>query len=537
MGRSFRQSMTWLHTWTGLLVGWVLFFVFLTGTFGYVNDEVDHWMRPEQPILSVFPPSADLVSVAEQRLRQRGANAELWQIIFPGVRGFVTPTLGWRAPPAADQKFGPFTREPVASTTGTSNRKVRETGGGNTLYIMHYALHYMPPLWGNYLVGICTMFMLVAILTGVVAHKKIFKDFFTFRPAKGQRSWLDGHNLLAVTALPFHVMITWSGLVFFLFTYMPVAVDTLYPEGATRERFLAESYGTERPERAAVRPSAAMVSLAPLLRQAEDRWGGAGTVAVISVDNPNRDNARITFFAHETDRIDRTRPFFRFDGVTGMLLASGDGAETVSGRFNGALLGLHEGRFAEPVLRFLYVFAGLAGTAMIGTGLVLWSTKRKAKLKRTDKPAFGLSVVDTLNLGTIIGLPIGIAAYFWANRLLPVDMAGRAAWEANVMFITWGLTFLYAALRPLNRSWFELCWFAAAACAFLPLLNALTTDRNLWASIQSDDWIFIGFDLSALAAGAFFAAVAQLIRRKQRAAVGATVVIPTNRTAREAGGG
>ena len=28
MKNGFRQSMAWLHTWSGLLVGWVLFLVF-----------------------------------------------------------------------------------------------------------------------------------------------------------------------------------------------------------------------------------------------------------------------------------------------------------------------------------------------------------------------------------------------------------------------------------------------------------------------------------------------------------------------------
>ena len=45
-----RQSMAWLHTWSGLLIGWVLFFMFVTGTFGYVNAKVDRWMRPELPL-------------------------------------------------------------------------------------------------------------------------------------------------------------------------------------------------------------------------------------------------------------------------------------------------------------------------------------------------------------------------------------------------------------------------------------------------------------------------------------------------------
>lgn len=506
--------MTWLHTWMGLLVGWVLFFVFLTGTFGYVNAEVDRWMRPEQPVPSAFPPTVHLAAVAEQRLREHAGNADLWQIVFPGDRGATGLSVRWRARSAGDDKPGTFARETLDPETGAPDKhRARDTGGGMTLYIMHYALHYMPPPWGYYLVGACSMFMLTAIFTGIVAHKKIFKDFFTFRPMKGQRSWLDGHNLLAVAALPFHLMITWSGLVFFFATYLPVAIAVLYPEGAAREGFFAETYGIERIDRSADRPSAPLVSLASLLAQAEALWGADMTASII-VDNPGRDNARVTFHAREENHIGRTKPFLRFDGATGTLLERGTGAPTAAGRFNDVLLSLHEGRFAGPVLRLLYVLAGLAGTAMVGTGLVLWSTKRKAKLRATARPHFGIAVVDVLNLGTVIGLPIGIAAYFWANRLLPVAMEGRAAWEVHAMFVTWAVTFLYVTSRPRARAWIELASLAAAAWGLLPLLNALTTDRHLGVTLPAGDWALAAIDLGMLAAGLFFAGLAWTMRRK-----------------------
>jgi len=167
------------------------------------------------------------------------------------------------------------------------------------------------------------------------------------------------------------------------------------------------------------------------------------------------------------------------------------------------LIGLHEGFFARSYLRFLYVVGGLAGTALIGTGLVLWSVRRKS------------APVDVLNLATIIGLPIGIAAYFWANRLLPLDMGRRGDWEVNVMFITWAVTFLYALVRSHTRAWFEMCAFGAAAYGLIPVLNALTTDRHLGVTVPAGDWALAGFDLSALAVGIFFAAMAWMVRRKQ----------------------
>ena len=48
MKDSLRQCTSWLHTWTGLVVGWVLFFVFVTGTAGYFQHEITRWMQPER---------------------------------------------------------------------------------------------------------------------------------------------------------------------------------------------------------------------------------------------------------------------------------------------------------------------------------------------------------------------------------------------------------------------------------------------------------------------------------------------------------
>src|SRR3990167_7318806 len=43
----FRQAMSWLHTWAGLILGWLLFAIFLTGTLSFFNNEFNLWMRPE----------------------------------------------------------------------------------------------------------------------------------------------------------------------------------------------------------------------------------------------------------------------------------------------------------------------------------------------------------------------------------------------------------------------------------------------------------------------------------------------------------
>ena len=41
------QLMNWIHSWSGLLFGWLLFAVFLTGTLTVFDNEITYWMQPE----------------------------------------------------------------------------------------------------------------------------------------------------------------------------------------------------------------------------------------------------------------------------------------------------------------------------------------------------------------------------------------------------------------------------------------------------------------------------------------------------------
>ncbi|MCU0882908.1 MAG: PepSY domain-containing protein, partial [Hyphomonadaceae bacterium] len=356
--------------------------------------------------------------------------------------------------------------------------------------------------------------MFVALITGVIVHKKIFADFFTFRPGKGQRSWLDAHNVASVVTLPFQFMITWSGLIFLMFTYMPLIIAAWYGTGeAGRKAFEDEVLRSPAVIERSGQP-APMVALDKVVAQAQARWGGAA-IASLDIQHPNDAHARIVINGDYTATPTRHAATLVFDGVSGELLAEQAAQQTAPRAFRDLMLGLHEGLFAGPALRALYVLSGLLGAAMIATGLVLWSVKRRQKIEKARAaPHAGLRLVDKLNLATLIGLPVAVAAYFWANRLLPTDMASRSAWEVHVLFLTWLALLLHASLRPTQRAWIEQTGLAALVYGLLPLVNALTTDRHLAASLPAGDWVFAVFDLSMLALGAAFAATAwYLIKR------------------------
>ncbi|KXJ67383.1 peptidase [Achromobacter xylosoxidans] len=502
-----RQSMSWLHTWAGLIFGWVLFAMFLTGSLAFFRPEITRWMQPE---IQVQPaPAVQAVATAQRYLAENAPDAKRWFITPPSDREPLIQLL-YQTPKPKPGERG-FVRVKLDAATGQAVTP-RQTRGGDFFYRFHFELETAFP-WGRWLASIAGMFMLVAIISGIITHKKIFADFFTFRPGKGgQRAWMDGHNVLSVLGLPFHLMITFSGLVLFMVMLMPAGIQAVYdnPRDYTNEVFKA--FKVTPP----LNQPAPLVPIAPLVAQAEQQW--QGRVGRVTVNNPNDAGATITISRHVGDGVSYglMAPFMRFDGVTGALQES-EAGRSATALTAGVITGLHLGLFAEPVLRWLYFIVSLAGTAMVATGLVLWIAKRRQKARPGDaREAFSLRLVDGLNAGTIAGVVFGVAAVFLANRLLPADMPGRQVWEVRAFFIAWGLSLVYAFLFQ-RRKWQDLLAVAAAALALVPVVNALTTHRHLGVSLPQGDWVMAGFDLTCLASALFFAWMARKAARARKA--------------------
>jgi uncharacterized iron-regulated membrane protein len=528
MKEGFRQSMAWLHTWSGLLVGWVLFMVFAAGTASYFKDEITFWMKPELHAVSpTAAPQAKATETAVAFLQQRSANAPRWFITLPTEREPSTSVLYLKPPPPAGaapvERRRRFDQALLDPATGQAVTAPRETRGGEFFYRLHFDLHYMPAIWARWIVGFCAMFMLVAIFSGIVTHRRIFKDFFTFRPKKGQRSWLDAHNVTAVLALPYHAMITYTGLVTLMFMYMPWAPQAAYKDHGGTEAFFAEAFpGGGRTQFKASGTQAPLAPIAPMVAAASSHWNGA-PVGRITVHFPNDANAVVSIARAGTQRLSSDQPSMQFNAVTGAQIATFGDVPKAAAETRGVLYGLHIGRFADPLLRGLFFLSGLAGCLMVATGLLLWAVKERQKFAKTLKQGgrigWGLRLVDGLNLGAIAGLPMAMAAFFWANRLLPLDVADRGEAEIGWFFIVWGAAAVLGLLRPTLRMWQAQLALGALLFVLLPVLNAFTGPAPLTVSLRAGPSAVAGFDLVAIALGMGLAGAAWLVERKRRKAV------------------
>ena len=513
---SFRQAMAWLHAWAGLLMAWLLYFMFLTGSLAYFDDEIDRWMQPEIPAANSTDDQSQLLQLAEQRLQQRAPEAPHWFVNFP-VGRYPYLLIEWQeAPDPQRGEKGAWREERLNPNTGQP-LSARATGGGQTLYRLHYALHGMPRVLAYLLSSAAALLMLVALISGIIIHKKIFTEFFTLRRGKHQRSWLDLHNLMSVLPLPFHLMITYSGLVLLMFTTMPGAVSARYGVGEQDQaRFFAEAFAETPPLEAAGTP-ANTISLQALLADIRQPVSHK-PLAFIGIENRGDRNAQITVSQLDYKGLSAA-PVLTYSGVSGELQHRGASQELGAAmQLYQLLINLHEGQFAGPLLRGLYFLSGLLGAGMVATGSILWTLKRRrAAAKKGAKKAAGtrhLVLLERLNLGVIVGVPIAIAGYFWANRLLPLGLSGRAHWELNTLFITLSLALCYALYRPSPRAWVEMLSAAALCYSLLPLANLLLTERHLGISLPQGDWVMAGVDLSLLLAGVLFALAAHLVNSR-----------------------
>lgn len=500
MKQGFRQSMAWLHTWSGLLLAWLLFAIFVTGTLAFFRSEITLWMQPETH-LSQAGSQQQSLDIALAHLAQVAPQAIRWQIGLPDQRQ-NTVDVAWRdADSEGGRRRGP--RHSLDASTGEPLAP-RETLGGSFLYRFHFELYSLPRNWARWIVGIATMAMFVAIISGIITHKKIFADFFTFRRAKGQRSWLDGHAFTAVLALPFHLMITYSGLLLLSGTLLPWNND------GRRHR---DPPAAEEVQVASQLPGSHVIM--PMLNDARASWGQP--VGRVSIEHPGRPemqievaprrNSRLT--AHSgsgSNGVER-----RLYDATGRLLNSDNGPEVnaIQATYN-SFGSLHRGRFAGPTVRWLYFVAGILGTLMVASGLVLWTVKRDK-----DPAHLGHRLVSGLNVAAIAGLSNAVAAYFWANRLLPVGLAQRAEWEIRAFFLTWLACALHPLARKSRQAWLEQLILAGALFASLPLLNALTSPGHLGSNLSAGRYALVGFDLMALITGLCLIFCADKVHRHQ----------------------
>jgi uncharacterized iron-regulated membrane protein len=501
-----RQTMSWLHTWCGLVCGWLLCAIFLTGTLSVFRGPITRWMEAApvtHEATRMLAPTErwQALRVAQAHLVQHAPDGGLWRISLP-FSGAEPLQVFLRTGDAERLvTLHPVTGEAVAGA------EHRSTEGGRHFMSFHYSLQ--GGMAGFWVVGLVPMCMLVALVSGVIVHRRIFQDFFTFRPGKGQRSWLDAHNASAVLTLPFLFMIVYTGLAHFYTSYMPWPLDSVYGQDkAAYSRYQAELNVAPSTQPPGDDVAAAGRDLVGLVQHAQ-QWLQEPVAGVV-VQRPEQGAAIVRVTARSPDtgesrRMLNSAESMTLDAVTGRVLQAPhrEATGSVASKVHPVISALHLVTYGGWTAKWLYFVCGLIGTAMVATGLLLFSIKRRTR----SGHEWGVATpqmyrcIDALNVAALAGTALASIGYLYGNRLLPQSLEARSAWEIRVFYALWAVSLLHALLRAPHQAWREQLWAVAFLCLALPCLNIATTGQHLGQYLAHGDGQRAGVELTCAAMG------------------------------------
>lgn len=548
MSPHFRQAMTWLHTWMGLVLGFVLMAAFFFGALSVFDREIDRWAIPEtrfepqpmpsfdkvlQPVYAQLKPHPDDMVATQQRVIGSLPSPETMPM--SSLYAYTThrdPVLAIGGEFDVPNKLKDDTDEHAhvhgwATIDPRSGQFLPDDKlkiGSGWFYPMHYQLNWSWLNLGSWLVGLAGFSMLVALVSGVIMHRKIFREFFTFRPWKRtQRSALDLHNLSGVLALPFHFFFALTGLVIFASTvYFPVGHTLLKPLHEQHEVLEARRTGLPH-EPAGV--AAPLASVDAMVLEAKRRWAARdmpGEVGLLMIEHLGDANGYVSLYRAGSDQVALVGQAIHFKASTGKVLREEPPPSAVGG-INEFLTGLHLQHFEHWLLRWLYVLGGLLGCVCIATGFIFFVEKRKRK--HAESGSQGSRVVDALAVTTVTGMVIATVGMLVVNRVLPSHLVGKGDWEKLAFWGLWVLAMLHAFVRSapvaqaqMNPAWREQCWGIALLALAAVVLNWLSTGDHLFKTMVGEPyWAVAGVDLSLLASAGIAVWVAHKLAQRDQA--------------------
>lgn len=395
------------HSVIGLTFCALIYLICLTGTVSVLVDELKILEQPS-PVAGQLHPGA-LNSAVTAVLAREPSPAALY------ARGPTTPrqrltvtTYG----PGGEQHF-------ISDTQGSILPE--QTPFADFVTDLHMTLT-VPAPWGSLIVGIAGAALLALIVSGVLAHPRIFRDAFRLR-LHGSRRLHEAelHNRLSVWGLPFHIAVTATGALFGLANLTILTVAGLGFHGDT-SHVLAPLSG---PEIAADSRPAAVPDIEALIRQAQSQLPGSH-LQYVGIEHPGTQGMKVTVEVGTTERLPRGEDFHfnaagRPIGRTGFLTGS-TGLQFYSGAAQ-----THFGFFGGLPVRLAYVVLGAALTFVTATGFNIW-LERQAERGR-PRPRLRSAWKAWTR-----GAPAALAAAALSSHVLPV------AWTFwSLVFIAQGL--------------------------------------------------------------------------------------------------
>ncbi|GGB64307.1 PepSY-associated TM helix domain-containing protein [Blastomonas aquatica] len=406
------------HSGLGLAFAALLYLVCLTGTIAVFTHEFQRWENPAAESMETM--SAEAVQAAYRAAVERADGPVEHALILMPSQDRPWPTL------RIDTEDGTQTTW-IADSSGRISGEIRE---GWTKFVtrLHINLH-LPQSWGIFIVGLTGVALLSSLISGLLAHPRLFRDAFHLRLGGSRRlQEADLHNRIGVWALPFHVTVSLTGALLGLSSIIIGAIGLAVFQGDT-----AKVYAIFTPPHLAedARP-APPLDLRPLFASVATKAPGA-RISYLVVEHPTEMGAAVIFEVEDGSSRLANADSYAFDRSGKLYHQQKAEQNNVGQQILGSLGQLHFGWFGGGMIKIAYALLGLGLTYLAAGGVNIWLARRRDK----GRPAPGWERVWAASVWgqpvALVGAALAalftmsVAPLIWTWAAISVAMLGAAA--------------------------------------------------------------------------------------------------------------
>jgi len=398
------------HSGLGLVAAALIYIVCLSGTVAVFLNELKLWEEPAAPTLTHASPQA--VQTFAEALAKAHPKVPF---IYLGLPADDMPRLHAYV---GEQVF-------VADAQG---RIVGEASSPWVHFLEHLHVYlHLPETLGMIVVGLIGAALTGLIISGFLAHPKIFRDAFAFRWAGAKRlSQADLHNRLSVWGAPFHFVVAWTGAYIGLASLLLFAVAGVTTKGDIA-KVTAPIYGSVPKADPAPAP---MPDLVKALAWFDDKpdleptlisltaLGTRGQMVEVNAEMPKR-----LIYAER----------YTFDAQGRMTHKLGLSDDGLGKQVFASSYPLHFGSFGGLPVKIAYGLLGVALCVVTSSGVTIWLTRRRERgrpAERLEKAwaviVWGSVVTLTLSAALWLAFKAPPVWVFWAPLAVLVAAAVAA---------------------------------------------------------------------------------------------------------------
>ena len=385
-----------LHSWVGITSAILLTISFISGSLTVFNDDITRWASPPAPQIQ---PAADMAELARlmRHMAEHPEHTSSFLLYLHTDENAPAP-LHWET---GDSETWAY-----LDADGTLHSHTRPaTAAGHVLDELHRTAG-IPTIAGEYSMGIVAILYLLALISGtLLALPKLGQQCLALRLNHSRRrAWLDTHSLLGLTALPFHLIIAITTILFIYAAPLSALLQPLAPPPA------AENHSIDA--RPLLPPQTLIATAQHEIPDLQVRF-----LAFDSLDD--REQALAVVVGEQPGG--GRQLYLALHPYSGAILYRNHGGNHYA-RARNILHDLHFGNYGGYPLRWLYLALGLGGALLFYSGNRLWLDKRARGGARRD-----VRILAALTEGSTYGSISGIALLLLTARLpLPIDRESLA---------------------------------------------------------------------------------------------------------------